>query len=78
VGFFPRGKAVRVWSADARLHPVLSLAMTGTVLLLPLYASMAGAGTSLPLCAHVIKTVIVKINTVFYSGDWIYSVCRTI
>ena len=50
--FFPRGKADRVWSADARLHPVLSLAMTGTVLLLPLHASMAGAGTSLPLCAR--------------------------
>jgi len=78
VGFFPRGKAARVWSADARLHPVLSLAMTGTVLLLPLYASMAGAGTALPLCARVMKTVIVKRNTVFCSGDWIYSVCQTI
>ena len=49
--------------------------MTGTVLLLPLYASMAGTGTSLPVCSLVSKTVIVKRNRVFCSGDWIYSVC---
>ena len=78
MGFFPRGKAASVWSADARLYPVLSLRMTGTVLLLPLYASMAGAGTSLLLRLLVIKTVIFKRNTVFCSGDWIYSVCSTI
>jgi hypothetical protein len=41
-------------------------------------ASMAGTGTSVLLRLLVIKTVIVKRNTVFCSADWIYGVCSTI